>query len=315
MGFYPRKRKGRLLPEVRFWPFSSEPGLLGFVAYKAGMVHTIVEGDVPNTPDYGKPLMKAATVVSAPPLLVVAIRAYVQTPRGLRCLGEVWAQELPKHLSRKVRINVQKASNHMPELESRLADIAQVRVLVASFPHQAGLSQKKPFLVELGVGGRPEEALAYARQLLGKAVSITEVFKPGEYVDVIGVTKGKGVQGPVKRFGIRRKEHKARKSVRAVGSIGPIRPANVMFTVPRAGQMGFHQRTEFNKRLLSLDAAPDDKLVPPGGFPHFGVLKAGYALIEGSLPGPAKRVLVLRKAARMPAQPSAPKLLTVVART
>lgn len=314
MGFYPRKRKGRLLPKIRFWPSSPRAGLLGFIVYKAGMLHLIAEGDIPNTPDYGKPLMKAATVVSAPNLYVIGLRAYANSPRGLRCVAEVWASELPKQLTRKIRVNAQKASSHLPSLEAHLDKISEVRALVASFPSEAGLSQKKPFILEVGIGGTIKEALEFAKGLLGKSVSIDQVLKPGEYVDVIGVTKGKGVQGPVKRFGIRRKEHKARKSVRAVGSIGPIRPANVMFTVPRAGQMGFHQRTEFNKRVLLVGEAGDSNVMPPGGFFHFGLLKAKYAVIEGSLPGPPKRVLVIRKAVRMAEQPEAPKVLTIVAR-
>src|SRR3972149_2252191 len=58
-------------------------------------------------------------------------------------------------------------------------------------------------------------------------------------IDAVAITKGKGWEGPITRWGVKKKQHKSRKSVREVGSLGPISPASIMYTVPRAGQRGF----------------------------------------------------------------------------
>src|SRR5947207_2195407 len=127
--------------------------------------------------------------------------------------------------------------------------------------------------------------LDYVTKVLGKSVKFSEVFKAGGYVDIIGVTKGHGYEGPVTRMGIKRKQHKSRKSVRAVGVIGPWHPAAVMYTVARAGQHGFHQRTEQGKRILSISNPKDAPITPKGGFEHFGELHTDYAMVRGSVPG------------------------------
>src|SRR2546428_8282945 len=96
----------------------------------------------------------------------------------------------------------------------------------------------------MGVGGGEiSSQFEFATKLLGKKVKFSEVFKPGMYVDALSITKGKGFEGPVTRFGVKRKQHKSRKSVRAVGVIGPSHPAAVMYTVARAGQHDFRQST------------------------------------------------------------------------
>ena len=64
--------------------------------------------------------------------------------------------------------------------------------------------------------------------------------------------KGKGWQGVVKRWGVRILQHKSRKTKRGIATLGPWHPNRVLYTVPRAGQMGYHQRTEYNKRILEI---------------------------------------------------------------
>ena len=126
---------------------------------------------------------------------------------------------------------------------------------------------------------------------------MSEVFKEGEYVDVSAITKGKGFQGPVKRWGIKILPRKTRKGRRQVGSIGPWTPARIMWTVPMAGQMGYHQRTEYNKRILKI--GDDGKEVTPrGGFLRYGPIRSDYVVLAGSVPGPTKRLVHLRQAIR-----------------
>jgi len=313
MAFYPRGRARSLRPRVRAWPRSGETRLLGFPGYKAGMAHMVMVDDRPATPNFGKPLFTPVTFIATPAVHICAVKAYARTAYGRRTITEVWAKELPEGMERKVRVNAEKASANLEEMRRLEERVDQTTVLVATIPREAKLEQKKPYLLEVGVGGEPKEALQYALSILGKRVSVQEVLKPGLYVDTIAVTKGKGFQGPVKRFGVKRKPHKARKSVRAVGSLGPISPANVMFTVPRAGQMGFHQRTEHNKRVLMVANTRDRDLTPPGGFNRFGRLSGDYVAVRGSVPGPPKRLVILRLAMRpTPQKVQEPKILEVV---
>ena len=109
------------------------------------------------------------------------------------------------------------------------------------------------------------------------------------------------MEGPITRFGVKRKQHKSRKSVRAVGTLGPISPAVVMYTVPRQGQRGFHQRTEYNKRILLMSTVGNDNQIsinPSGGFKHFGLIKEDYIVLRGSVPGVPRRLVKLRQPMR-----------------
>ena len=90
------------------------------------------------------------------------------------------------------------------------------------------------------------------------------------------------------------KQAKSRKSVRAVAVIGPWHPHAVMYTVPRAGQMGFHQRIEYNKKVLLVDTSEKMSITPQSGFPHFGIVKGDFVVVAGSVAGPARRPVTLR---------------------
>ncbi|MCK4902826.1 MAG: 50S ribosomal protein L3, partial [Thermoplasmatales archaeon] len=68
-------------------------------------------------------------------------------------------------------------------------------------------------------------------------------------------------------------------------------------TVPQAGQMGYHQRTEYNKRVLKV-GENGEEITPAGGFLHYGIIKNSYILLHGSIPGPTKRLISLRDAVR-----------------
>jgi large subunit ribosomal protein L3 len=149
--------------------------------------------------------------------------------------------------------------------------------------------------MELGLGGRsPPEKFDHAKGLLGKEVRISDVFRSGELVDVTAITKGKGFQGPVKRFGIKVRSRKTDDARRNPGTLGPWHPHQVMWTVPLGGQTGYQQRTEFNKRLL-LVGDSESPVTPRGGFLRYGEVSGDYVLVMGSVPGPTKRLINLRK--------------------
>ena len=201
-------------------------------------------------------------------------------------------------------------------MEKALAEgrLAEVRAIVATQPRLvSGVPKKKPDIMEIKIGGGSlREQLDYAKEMLGREVPITEVFKEGQLVDVIAVTKGKGWQGAVKRWGIKILPRKTRKGRRRVGALGPWHPARVLYTVPRPGQMGYHQRTERNKRILKI-GFNGEEVTPKGGFLRYGVIRNAYVMLKGSVPGPAKRLIRLRYPARpttkVPQKP--PKILYV----
>lgn len=154
-----------------------------------------------------------------------------------------------------------------------------------------------------------ENRFEFALSLLGKEVTLKNVLQAGSYADITAVTTGKGTQGPVKRWGIklRKRKHSRGGKKRHVGNLGPWNPHHVRWQVPQAGQMGYQQRTEFNKRILKI-GDNGKEVTPDGGFLHYGVLNNPYVLIKGSVPGPVKRLVRIRPAMRLgehvPRQPA-----------
>jgi len=207
-----------------------------------------------------------------------------------------------------------KTEERLRELEANLDRVAEIRVLAATQPRLvSGVPKKKPDIMEIKIGGGTiREQFEYAKQILGREVPITDVFREGQLVDVVAVTKGKGWAGVVKRWGVKILPRKTRKGRRRVGALGPWHPARVLYTVPRPGQLGYHQRTEFNKRILKI-GFNGEEVTPKGGFLRYGVVRNAYVLLKGSIPGPAKRLIRLRYPARpnprIPQTP--PKILYV----
>jgi len=146
-------------------------------------------------------------------------------------------------------------------------------------------------------------------------------------IDIIGVTKGKGFESTIKRFGTRILPRKTHRGNRRVGCIGAWHPARVRFEVPRAGQLGYHHRTEANKKIYrmganiksdkgkttgSTDADLTEKTINPlGGFPHYGIVKNDFLLIKGCCVGPKKRPLILRKSLHAQVARSALEVITL----
>ena len=237
--------------------------------------------DRAKTPNFGKPLFNLSSILALPDSQIIGLRLYKHENGQDMAIADV-KQGIQTGLD---KLPVDKAS--------------RVAAVVASIPRDVGLSQKKPIVMEVGVsGGDIKGQTEFVLGLIGKKVKFTDMFKPGMYVDVLGITKGKGYEGPITRFGVKRKQHKSRKSVRAVGVIGPWHPAAVMYTIARAGQMGFHQRTETGKRILLVGNASANPVTPSGGFEHFGNVAGDYAVVGGSVPGPARRFVMVRMRAR-----------------
>jgi large subunit ribosomal protein L3 len=254
------------------------------------MTHIKCVDTRPGSPTQNKSVTIPVTVLDAPSLHVVAMRFYKKTPKGLLSVGEKWADNIPKdlHLQRKT----------MPAKKAAVSEGAtEVQIVVATQPRKSGMDKLKPDVLEMGIGGKPAEKSKVAESLLGKEISAKDIFKPGEWIDVTGVTRGRGFEGPVTRYGVRIQSRKDKQRQRKPGSIGGTTPRKVSWRVAQAGQFGFFTRTEFNKRLVAI--GDDPKAVnPKGGFLGYGVIPQNFLLIEGSVPGPAKRLVVLRKSFR-----------------
>jgi large subunit ribosomal protein L3 len=303
LAYLPRGRSSRFLPRVKHWP-DGRDGPLGFVAFKVGMTAVHFIDNRPGSPTQGSEVRSAATVIAAPPLKVIGLALYGKEEGRLVDVGRIWSPEFSEEVKRRNKtFNPSLGPEKVDELREK---VAEVRLIVATQPRLVGLG-KKPLITEIKIGGDVESALRKGLELLGKELRLSDVFKEGEFVDVIGVTKGKGFQGVVKRYGVSILQRKSRKTRRGVAAIGPWNPHYVMYTVPRSGQMGYHRRTEFNKRLLKISS--DTQAVnPASGWHRFGIIRTEYAVVEGSLPGTPKRPLILRIAAKPPRLTEPPKL-------
>ena len=305
LAFYPRKRAARIYPNIDTYPSLEKIIPLAFAAYKVGMGHIIALDLRKNSPTYGLQISVPVTILETPPLKVIGVRVYCKTAKGLKALDEVYAKDLPKELERKTKIKSNYSEQKVEEIKKLSDKVSKVRIIVATQPRKSGIGKKKPEVFEIEIGGESvKEKTEYALTLLGKEISANEIFKEGEIVDVIAVTKGKGTQGPVKRFGIKIQGRKAKGKRRHVGSLGQERPGKVRWTVPMAGQMGFQTRTEFNKRILMFGNG--NEINPKGGFKRYGIIKSSFVMLEGSVPGSKKRLVMIRKAIRSKELPILP---------
>ncbi len=307
LAYLPRGRASRWVGRIRYWPEVDEgPRLLAFAGFKAGMTYAIAVDNREGSLTYAKEIVIPLTVLETPPMMVCALRAYTKTYEGLRTFGEAWMEKLPKDFGRVISVPEKFATEDgLKKIEASLDKISDLRALMATQPRIAKHGPKAPELIEVKIGGGSlKDRFDYGKKLLGQEVKATDFIKEGLAVDTIGITKGKGIQGPVKRWGIRRKFHKSRKTVRQVGSIGGWTPHFVMYSVPRAGQMGFH-------KLVMKIGNNGSEITPKGGFLRYGVINSDYVALKGSVPGTRNRLILMRIASRPP-QEAAPQKLEYV---
>jgi len=302
--FWPRKRAKRIYPRMKHSPelerikkkiSSTKP--IEFAGYKAGMTHIIFSDAKKKSVTHGMEVSRAVSVLECPPLYVLGIKLYSRENNSYRDAGMVWAKEMKKDITRKLDVP-KKAKSKFSDFDGRLGELADVRLLVHTQPRETGIGKKKPEVFELDLSGSMEEKWKYARDKLGKEIDVSDVFSEGEYLDVKAVSKGKGYQGPVKRFNVKIRSRKNKGKMRHVGNMGAYTPARVLpGKIAQAGQMGFQNRTEFNKRLIKIGR---DGVNISGGFISYGEVKKNYVLIEGSVPGAKKRLVFFRKSFRNP---------------
>jgi large subunit ribosomal protein L3 len=283
--FYPRVRAKKILPRVS-WDFLSkdEIGLLGFIGYKAGMKSAYVRDNTPHSLTKGQRIIVPVTIIECPTMRIFSIRFY----KNKKVIGEVLSSDLDKELQKKIKIP--KAVKKKIE-DYKEGDYDDIRIIVYSQVKKTGI-KKKPDLAELGISGKLNEKLDFVKNNLAKEISISDVFTEG-VVDVRGVTRGKGNQGPTKRFGLSLRSHKSEKGVRGPGSGGPWHPARVEYTQPMAGQMGYFTRVVYNNKIVLIGKINEEDINMKGGFKKFGNIKNDYLIVQGSIQGPVKRQLLI----------------------
>jgi len=331
MGFAPKKRSRRHRGKVKAFPKDdrSKPvHLTSFISYKAGMTHVVREVDKPGSKLNKKETVEAVTVLETPPMVIVGIIGYIETPRGLRSLKTVWAEHIAEDCRRRLYKNWYRSKKKAftktskkwkddlgkKEIERDLAKIKKyckvVRVIAHTQMKLMRHRQKKAHVMEIQLnGGTVPEKVAWAKERLEKNITIDQVFSPDEMIDCIGITKGHGYKGVTSRWHTRKLPRKTHKGLRKVACIGAWHPSRVRFTVARAGQKGYNHRTEINKKIFRIgkSALTDKKngsteydlteksINPMGGFPHYGMVNQDYVMIRGCCIGPKKRVITLRK--------------------
>jgi large subunit ribosomal protein L3 len=301
LAFSPRVRAKSHVPRFNSWPDAAgEPKLQDFAGYKVGMTHVVMVDDTKNSLTEGMEISVPVTVVETPAVRVAAIRAYGNSTHGEKALSEAWTADLDESLGKSIvfpkESNTEEA---LAKLESLVEEgkVTDIKVITYTLPKKlTGVPKKNADLMETAVSGSDVKAkLEYAKSVLGAEIKITDVFNEGAFVDVAAITTGKGTQGPVKRWGInlQKNKHSRQGSLRQIGTLGPWHPAVVRWTIPQMGQMGYHQRTEYNKRILKL-GEDGEEITPAGGFLNYGLVRGEYILIKGSIPGPSKRLVRLR---------------------
>jgi len=283
MQFWPRKRAKKVIPRIRTWT-GKESKPLCFVGYKVGMAHVMgSEQKGKRTITHSMPV----TLIECPPIKILSVRFYQKNSIQTEILNTKIDQDVKKKL-------------HLPKNPNKNLDDVKteydaIRILTYTQPKLTSIGKKKPDVIEIALGGNKEEQLTWVKENLEKEIKVSDIFSEKSIVDIHAVTKGKGYQGVIKRFGVNLRSHKAEKGQRRVGarSGGWTSQAHMMYRVAQPGKMGFHKRTEYNKFLLSIK---DDK--PEKGFRHYGPIKNEYILIKGSVGGAVTRPVSLTNPVR-----------------
>jgi large subunit ribosomal protein L3e len=294
------------------------------MGYKAGMTHIMRDVNKPGSKVHKKEVVEAVTVLETPPMVVVGVVGYIETPRGMRSLTTVWAQHLSEEVRRRFYKNwyrskrkaftkyMKKAAEEPKKIEEELARMKKhcqvIRVIAHTQIKLCKLRQKKAHVMEIQVnGGDVAAKVDFAKGLFEKQVPVSAVFSKDEMIDTIAVTRGKGYEDVVTRWGVSRLPRKTHRGLRKVACIGAWHPSRVRFTVARSGQNGYHHRTHINKKIYRIGKKDDatsasteadlteKSITPMGGFPHYGIVNEDWVMLKGCVPGGKKRVITLRK--------------------
>ena len=299
MQFWPRKRSKHSFVRTRSFTTSKDAKPLGFVGYKAGMTHVMMIDNRGKSTTAGDKISVPVTIVECPEMFALGAAFYEKSANGkLRKVADVFASEIPKDWRKIASMRVPLAKKH-PKSLTDITEFDHVRLIVCSRPGMTTTDAKKPQVVEVDLGVGKDAALTYITEKLGKEISANDAFAAGDVVDIHAITKGKGFQGTVKRYGVMMTSHRSEKVRRGVAAMGAWTPKRVDFTIPQPGKMGYHQRTEYNKQILKIGSAEEASMVnPKAGLHQYGLIKNNYLLIKGSIAGPRKKAVLLTSGIR-----------------
>jgi len=326
LGFLPRKRCRRGRGRIKKFPTDKpelDISLTAFMGYKAGMTHILREVNKLGSKVHKKETVEAVTIIECPPMIVVGMVGYVETPNGLRSLSTVWADHLTDQFRRRYYKNWYKskkkaftkekgdaAENKAKAIEKMTKHCSVIRLICHTQTSKLNLRQKKAHIMEIQVnGGSAAQKVEYGQKLFEQPIRVSDVFAQNEMIDCIAITKGHGYTGVTHRWGVTRLPRKTHRGLRKVACIGAWHPARVGFSVARGGQNGYHHRTELNKKIYKVGKATKEDaanatteadltvktITPLGGFPHYGVVNDDFLMLKGCVAGPKKRVITLRK--------------------
>jgi len=297
MGVWPRKRAKSMHARIRSKVKMKEAKLLAFPVYKAGMTRLFAVNTDKNKRMGGSEEVMPVTILECPPIRIASMRLYKRKDKADMVVSQL-NFKTEKEFLRVANVPKEKIAKVEDIEKLNPADYDDVTVQIYTMPKNIDL-KKTPETFEISLGGNVSEKIEFVKNHFDKHILITDVFKENHFVDAHGITTGKGFQGPVKRFGVGLKSHKSEKGVRAVGSLGGwSRQGHVMYRVAHAGQMGFHQRTQYNNLIMKISDKPE-LVNPKGGFLAYGNVKSTYVIVKGSIMGAKKRMIILTEPIRL----------------
>lgn len=130
---------------------------------------------------------------------------------------------------------------------------------------------------------------------MGQALTASDVFTTGDYVDVSGISKGKGFAGVIKRynFSCGPMAHGSGYH-RGIGSLGSVRAKRIFKNKKMPGHMGHVNCTVANQQIVKIDN------------------ENNLLLIKGSVPGPNKQFVVIKETVKQKKRKSAPEIFQFI---
>merc|ERR1711865_1219143 len=222
LGFLPKKRCTKSKGKIKSFPLddaSAKPHLTAFMGYKAGCTHILRDVDKAGSKAHKKEIVEAVIIIEAPPMIVVGMVGYLETPRGLKSLCTVFAQHLSDECKRRFYKNWGASEKHkaftryakkytdgtgIDEEKARIEKYCtSLRVICHTQIGKMNFRQKKAHICEIQVnGGSMADKIAFATGLFEQPVAVGGVFGTNEMIDTIAITKGKGYEGVVTRWGV-----------------------------------------------------------------------------------------------------------------
>jgi len=124
LAYLPKGRAKSMEARIRAWPTisSEEPKILAHVGFKAGCVQIVSIDDREKTPNAGKQLVSLGTVLVTPPIIILGIRGYSKDHDGLHAKFDVYAEDIPKEVSKHITLKTKE--NALENAEKSLRKIS-----------------------------------------------------------------------------------------------------------------------------------------------------------------------------------------------